>query len=69
MYEKERPLAIREYVEKTRKNKGKIIKTEYFSVLRYVHGCSVTAEITREILENTRYLRTWGMEEFAELRK
>lgn len=69
VYENERALAIREYVEKTRKNKGKIIKTEYFSVLRYIHGCSVTAEITREILESTRYLQTWTREEFAELRK
>lgn len=69
VFENERALAIREFVEKTRKNKGKINRAEYFSVLRYIHECSISAEITREIIETTRYLRVWTIEQFAELKQ
>gem|GEM_PF-4768634 len=69
IFENESAISIREFVVETRKNKGKFTRAAYWSILRYIHDCKISAEVTREILGNPRYLRIWAEDQFAELRQ
>lgn len=67
IFENERALAIREFVLKARNKKAS--REEYTKVMRYIQGCGISVSITREILQNPRYMKTWAIEEFAELKQ